>query len=280
MSKEIQLKNEELQFEALKKSATDMAAQVDKLQVTDSTTQAIAIQNLSLLKATMKQVEDVHKTIKAPYWDACKKIDGLKNALYDPMEESYKKGNKKVLDYQQEVQRKALAEQNRILAIKNAIAKYSNDAIKEMDACTNMDQLREVRERLIVNAPMDKWAEFLPDFEKTILTLNDYAKSCRTKIQTPAQADEAEKEIIAEAIVENNELIGVQEVAETFVPKMKGVRKTWKHQLVDLTLVPLEWLQVNDEAVKNWRIANQDKIKDGDIIDGIKFFQEESLSIR
>lgn len=280
MSQEIQLKSETAQFDALKKRATEMSAQVDKIIVTDSTTLAIATQNLSLLKATMKQIEEVHQAVKAPHWAACKAIDKLKNDLYNPMEAAYNAGNKKILAYQQEMQRKALAEQNRILAIKNAIAKYSNDAIKEMDACTTMDALREVRERLILNAPKDQWAEFLPDFEKTIVTLNDYAKSRRTSIQTPAQADAEETVAIKEAIVENNEIIGTQEIAETFVPKMKGLRKTWNHEMVDISSVPHEWLTLNEEAVTAWRKANVDKLVNGVVIDGVKFFQVESLTIR
>lgn len=280
MSQEIQLKSETAQFDALKKRATEMSAQVDKIIVTDSTTLAIATQNLSLLKATMKQIEDVHQAVKAPHWAACKAIDKLKNDLYNPMETAYNAGNKKILAYQQEVQRKALAEQNRILAIKNAIAKYSNDAIKEMDACTTLDALREVRERLILNAPKDQWAEFLPDFEKTIVTLNDYAKSRRTSIQTPAQADAEETIAIKEAIVENNEIIGTQEIAETFVPKMKGLRKTWTFEVVDIMAVPSGWLTIDEKKVKEWMSANKDSLTDGQIIDGVKFFQTESLTIR
>lgn len=280
MSKELTLKNEELQFEALKKKSIEIAAQVDKIMVTDDTTKAIAVQNISLMKSVMKEVEDAHKELKAPYWYACKVLDGLKNGLYDPMKKSCDAGTLKVLSYDQEVRRKAAEEQNRIIAIKNAIVKYSNDTIAEMNSCTDMEKLREVRTRLIVNAPKDKWAEFLPDFEAMILNLNDYAKSRRTVIETPVMADPEESIAIAEVIVENASVIGIQEIIEAKVEKQKGVRTTWGFEVVDLSQLPLEWLMPDEAKIKLTMKVNADKLEDGKVVNGVKFFLKESLSIR
>ncbi len=105
------LQGELLRFEALTTKSLEAAKKCDKLQVNCETTKAIVIQNLSLLKEKMKEVEEIHKSAKQPYWDECKKIDGLKNALYNPMEVSFKAATKRVLDYDQSQREKELIEE-------------------------------------------------------------------------------------------------------------------------------------------------------------------------
>ena len=145
-----------------------------------------------------------------------------------------------------------------------------------------MDELRDVRTRLIVNAPLDKWGEFLKDFENTRFTLNEYSKSLKTKLSAPAQSDPEEVIAIAEAVAEEVSSIGVAEIAAAFVPKLSGSRKTWKHELLDITQIPAEWMLLNDALVKKWMAENKDKLTDGKELEfqGVRFFQEETLTIR
>lgn len=277
---EITLKNEEAQFNALKKQATDIADQCKLLAVTDEISLAIATQNLSKANAAVRQIEAIHKRAKAPHWDNCKKIDALKNALCEPIEQAVNSGKKNILAYNTEKQRLANLEIKRINDIKNAITDYSNDAIAEMDACTTIEQLREVRDRLIVNHPTEKWAEFLPNFMAARETLNEYAKSRKTAILTPLQVDEEETINIAEAIQESNNQIGSEAIAETVVNKLAGSRLTWSWEVNEICDVPLEWLKVNEEEVKAYMKLHKLSLTDGQIINGIKFFQQESLIIR
>lgn len=278
---EIALKNEEAQFNALKKSATYIAAQCNSIVITDDTTLGIANQRLSELNQTIKNVDSLHKQLKEPHLRNCQSIDGLRKALYDPMASALLTGKNKILAYNNEVKRKAVIEQNRILSIKNAIADYSNDAIAEMDNCKTLLELREVRDRLIVNAPgAEKWFEFLPNFLETRNTLNEYAKSVKTRILTPKQADEQETIIIAEAIQESNNQIGTEAIAETFVPKLKGTRQTWKWRVDNICDVPLEWLKVDEEIVKEYLKTNKEILVHGKCVNGIEFYLEEGLTIR
>lgn len=278
---QITLKNEEAQFSALKKQATDIAEQCNKLTVTDDTSLAVTTQNLSKAQDTIKDIEAKRVLLKKPFYDAGTQIDALAKKLSLPIQTAVAAGKNKILAYNAEVKRKALVESNRILGIKNAIADYSNDAIAEMDNCKTMEELREVRERLVVNHPgAEKWFEFLPNFLETRNTLNEYAKSVKTRILTPAQADEEETIAIAEVIQEANNQIGTEAIAETVVAKLKGSTQRLKWRVSSLEEVPLEWLQVNDKEVEDYKKNNKDTITDGFVFQGIEFYFEESLTIR
>ena len=277
---EITLKNETAQFNALKKLSTDIAEQCNKLTVTDDVTLAIATQNLSKANEVAKQIEKIRKDLKEPYHKAGVQIDALAKAMSNPITTALEAGKLKIQAYDKEKREKALMEQNRILAIKEAIAKYSNGAIAEMDKCITMDELRVVRERLIVGAPMDKWGEFQADFIATRNTLNEYAKSLKTKLENPTQSDPEEQIAIKEAIVAETASIGQVEVAAAVVPKLSGTRKTWTFEVIDFNQIPREWLMLNESLVKEFIVQNKETLVDGQIIKGIKYYQKESLTIR
>lgn len=278
---QITLKNEEAQFNALKKQATDIAEQCNLICITDEITLGIANQQLSQLNATIKNVDALHKQVKEIHLKNCQAIDGLRKTLHDPMASALINGKNKILAWNNEVKRIAMEKQNRIIKITNAIKDYSNDAIAEMDNCKTMEELREVRERLVVNHPgAEKWFEFLPNFLETRNTLNEYAKSVKTRILTPAQADKDETIAIAEVIQEANNQIGTEALAETVVTKLKGSRSTWKWKVYDIESVPFDWLMVDKEEVNEYIRNHKDILVDNGVNNGIQFYIEETLTIR
>lgn len=274
---------EQAALEALQSKATAIAETCNKINITDDTTLAIATQKYSEANALVKDIDAKRVEVKQPYWDACVSIDALAKKLSDPLKKAVTDGKVKILAYDKSKKEKALIEQNRILGIKNAIAKYSNDAIAEMDKCDSIEGLREIRERLIVNHPgAEKWYEFLPNFMETRNTLNEYAKSRKTTIVTPQQADAEETEIIKEYIHENNAQIGTEALAETVVTKLAGSRKTWKFSIESLDDCPFDWIMLNDAVVKKYMSDNKASLIDGQeiVINGVRFFQEETVTIK
>lgn len=67
-------------------------------------------------------------------------------------------------------------------------------------------------------------------------------------------------------------------VAEAELNKTKGIRSNWKIELVDATKLPKEWIQMNDSVVKEYLKENKESLKDGQIINGVKFYKEISVS--
>jgi hypothetical protein len=277
---EITLKNEKAQFEALQKQSNEIAQQCLKLSVVDETTKAIATQNLSKALQIVKQIEEIRVREKKPYKEAGDAIDAFSKALKDPINLAVEAGKKNILAYDKSEREKAAAEEGRILGIKNAIAEYSNKCMVQMDKCLTMDELRDVRLQLVVNAPLDNWGEFLKDFENTRHTLNEYSKSVKTRLLTPEKSDPEETAIIAEAVKEEILAIGATQIAEAIVPKLSGSRKTWKFEVVDFNQIPRDMLILNEALVKEYIAANKETFTDGCIVKGIKYFQHETLTIR
>lgn len=276
---EITLKKEEAHFLALQSQALSIAEACNKLQVTDETTLAIATQNLSKAQSVTKQIEAIRTDLKAPYLQAGKQIDALAKKLAEPIEDAVNAGKKKILAYNAEVQRKKQEEANRIQKIRNAISEYSDNAMIEMYRCATLDELREVRDRLVVNAPQDKWGEFLNEFLVVRNNLNEYAKSRKIAITQPEQSDEKEAEAIAEVIQETSSAIGAEALSETAPTKLAGARYTWAFEVENIANVPMEWLTVDEAAVKEYMKLHKDNLKEG-VYQGIRFFQRESLTIR
>lgn len=281
MSETILITKEQTALEALQKQSTDIAVACGKIQITDDITLGIATQKYSEANKLVKDIDTKRIEVKKPYWDACTSIDALAKKLSDPLKKAVDDGKIKILTYDKQKKEKALIAANRILSIKGAIAKYSIDAMAELDKCTTMDQLREVRERLIVNHPKEeKWFEFLPNFMETRNVLNEYSKSRKTSILTPLQADEEETVSIKEFIHESNAQIGTEALAETVVTKLAGSRKTWKFSIESLDDCPFDWIMLNEKVVKEFMSDNKELLVDGSVINGVKFYQEESLTIK
>jgi len=66
--------------------------------------------------------------------------------------------------------------------------------------------------------------------------------------------------------------------AEAEMNSTRGVRKIWKVELVDKSKLIPDWILLDESAAKEYRKANEADIKDGDIINGVRFYQDISIS--
>lgn len=271
---QLQLKNEEASFNALLSSATEIAEKCNMIIVTDEVTLAIANQQLSGANSLLKQIEDIRKKLKEPYFQAGKQIDALAKKLSEPMEAAINNGKNKIITYNREIQRKQAEEQVKIQAIKYEMTQFAKEAMLAMDNANTMDELRAVRDKWVVQSK-DRYPEFKSEFEAIRTTLNDYAKSRRIAIETPQQSIPEETEVIAEFVQQK-----VEEMPEvTIQADVKGLKRKWTYEIVDESKVPRALLMVDDKAIKNFIKENEDKMAEG-IVFGIRFFQEEKLTIR
>jgi hypothetical protein len=68
-------------------------------------------------------------------------------------------------------------------------------------------------------------------------------------------------------------------VASTMTFTAKKTRMTWKFELVDISKAPLEWLRLDDAEVKEWMDENKGALKDGEVVNGVKFYQQQSVTV-
>jgi len=66
--------------------------------------------------------------------------------------------------------------------------------------------------------------------------------------------------------------------AEAEMNGTRGIRKIWKVELVDKSKLIPDWILLDESAAKEYRKANESEIKDGDIINGVRFYQDISVS--
>lgn len=62
--------------------------------------------------------------------------------------------------------------------------------------------------------------------------------------------------------------------AESALNKTKNIRANWKFELVDKTKLTPEWTTIDEAAVKEYLAENKGEIKDGEVINGVKFYKD------
>lgn len=270
------IKNAEESFLSLQKQCTALIEQCSKIEITDETSCQIAKQNYSMLNSQIKLIEELRVREKEPYLQGGKQIDALAKKFSEPLSAEFEAGKKKVLAFEKEKQRIAMEETLRVNAIKSSISKYSADTMKEIDNCTTMDDLTSIRQKLIVDKVMpSEWMEFEQDYLLVRQTLNDYCKAKRIAISTPQQADESVNEIIVKVAEQQIESI----VAQEYIPLTK-IKGKWNFALVNEASLPRELMSLDEKKVKAWLKDNSEALADGQVVNGIKFFIEESVNIR
>lgn len=210
-----------------------------------------------------------------------------------------------------EAQEKADAEANRISAIRSNIEKartvlqsmynHCTDVAKCEAAIVNIEHGYKKREEFeefadeaydlkdnYLNLIREKIVQFesaatMSDEEKALAQAKEEitkqkmelaAKEAQLKAQEEAIALEKARKAEEEKLKLEQEKI--QAAAEA--DKTRGVRHIWKTELVDKSKLILDWIAVDEKAVKEYLSANKETIKDGEVINGIKFYKEMSIT--
>ena len=66
--------------------------------------------------------------------------------------------------------------------------------------------------------------------------------------------------------------------AEQQANKTRGVKYLWKFELVDKTKLSEDWITMDESAVKEFLKAKKDTLKDGEVISGVRFYKDQSVS--
>jgi hypothetical protein len=271
--KEITIKTAETTFLALKKTANELAQKCASIVISDESSKQIAIQNYSMLKEKIWQIEEIRVKEKAPYLDAGKQIDALAKALKDPMDVVLQEGRNKIKEYDTFQAQIAKIEADRLQVIKDEITAHAKNSITLFDQCDTIELLSKARDRVVVNfIPPIAWQEVDELYQLTKISLNDYCKQRRIEIMSPKQADESVAQMIKEEIAETIEK--ATPVAYQSTTKMRG---TPKFNVLDLGAVPREWLMVDEAKVKEYQKANKGITG---IVNGIEFFVDYSVTIK
>ncbi len=261
------------QFEGLKQQLDESANQCLKIKVTDESSLKVCENNLSKFNDLVKAVEDKHKELKKPHWDNCTAIDGAKNYVLnfevDPI--TYLKEQK--LEYIRAIE----LEDKRKKDLKDSFDKVKSilSADTETTLVKKCDYYLDLLSKPVSK---EKWQELTPQVEelyKNYITLFELKK----------------KELEATETASPDEIIAIQQVAEEAKAKIEvaavvtpiqtvsigKTRKTWKFEVANINDVPKQWLCVDEEKVKEYMAIQKDVLVDGQVIKGIKFYQQTSV---
>jgi len=309
------------------KSQTEIVkSNCEQIVISDSTTLAIAQQNLSKANDLLKYIEEKRIEIKAPYLVASKEIDRIGAELKQPVQdgidhiktqikewdaklEERKKAEQKELEEKALAEAKILEEQQRksqeILASING--KFTNWFKKNLAECTTIETCEKTLAYIHSNYP--KKETFLEHGDLAYELRDNYIAMIENKKQLLISADVLSEEEIdiakrKQALSEQKEKLASEErelavkeqeaklkrekeEAEKLAEEQKklllqkqetektsGVRKIWKFELVDKSKLPLEWIALDEQAVK-LHLKSED-IKEG-VVNGVKFYQEASV---
>jgi hypothetical protein len=150
---------------------------------------------------------------------------------------------------------------------------YTEEAFAQRD---NYISLIETKKQQLISA------DNLSDAEKELIKQKEELAKEKLKIaEAEAAIKEKEEKIKAEAEKKAKEEAAEKErlrlAAEAEANKTKNVRYIWKFELLDKSKLSQEWIAIDEASVKSWLKENKDNIKDGEIINGVKFFQDQSV---
>ena len=262
------------QFEGLKQQLDESANQCLKIKVTDESSLKVCENSLSKFNDLVNAVEAKHKELKKPHWDNCTAIDGAKNYVLnfevDPIK--YLKDEKLayIAAVEKENKRKKDLEDNFML-VKNKL----NDDLAEIQVVESCEHYIGILGKPVNK---EKWQELTPQVEelyKNYITLFELKKK---ELEATETATPDELEAIQQVAEEAKAKIEVAAVVTPIQTVSIGkTRKTWKFEVANIADVPKQWLCVDEEKVKEYMAIQKDVLVDGQVIKGIKFYQQTSV---
>lgn len=259
-----ELKASLLDFENVKLQINEAAETCLKIKITDSSSLAVAENQLGKMNDLVLAVEKMHAKWKKPHWDKCKAYDNAKNYVLefevDP------------IDY---LKKQKIA----WIKLNEDYTKFSNwikDCYETLESVGGCDLLLTK-----LNKPLtdNKWLSLE---SKVLAEIDKYKKLVELKKEELIALENATPDE-AEAIIQNSEEAKAEiesaVVEETPIETISKIRRPWSFRVVDSSLIPREFLMVDESKVKAYLKENQDKLKDGEVINGIEYFRSIGVTV-
>lgn len=301
-------------FGVVKEQLAALVESCYKLRVTDTTTLGISEQKLTECVQTAKVIEDKRKEIKEPFLQAGKDIDSIAKELSEPLLKAIAILKESQLEYQNKLASEVGDYvQSRIEAIKIAYnAKHEElDLIRRVfnkqhariyggtfvdnkgeaikcDCAKSVADLNDIASAKY--PPEEKFVNFRDLYTRIVRTIDSFIEEAteyveKGRISELIELGKSSEDIGPKIInIEKQKLVKeedteIKKVEKTIKEATKGIRETLDYELVDITKVPIEYLEINDKKVKNHIASHKDEIKDGSTefdIPGINFITKQS----
>lgn len=153
-------------------------------------------------------------------------------------------------------------------------AEYANEAYQLRDNYIELIKAKKVQ--LAAAATMSD-AEIKLALEKEAIAIEKANMLLReSELKAKEETTRLDKEAKEAAELAETEKQRLAQEAE--LNRTKGIRYTWTFELSDIKAVPLDWLTLDEAKIKEWLKLNKSDLKDGDIMDGVKFIKRMGVN--
>jgi hypothetical protein len=233
---------------------------------------AAAMVILKQAKEIDKAIEEKRKVLVKPFNDGCDKINAYKKTLVAELSVGIEKVKTAVLTYQKEREEKAIkartaSRQDQLVQLGFTFNANRYD-LPEVGGCSMME----------IQSYDDKnWTTIIESFITSIGKLREKQLQALTGEADLIEAfgSEEDKQELEQKVT--TIAAPVARPAATYVSspsKIKGQTKTWTFEITNANAVPREYLMVDTVLIRE---AMRNGVRD---IPGVRFFQEDGLSIR
>jgi len=266
-----ELKSSLLKFENVKLQLDKAAETCLQIKVTDENSLAICENQLGKINELVKAVESVRKSEKEPHFEKCKAIDAAAAYVSELPEVALKHLKDEKIAYIRKVE----AENKRKLELENKYIKLR----EYLEACYSSRHTIYRCDYYLgeLSNPVnkEKWQEFTPQVETLYKSFHTLFLAKKEELVSGTDLFSENTEAIEEAKA-NIELADVPKVEVEVISK---IRRLWTYEIVDISLVPKEFLMVDESKVKEYLKANSDSLEDGKIVNGIKYYKDLKVTV-
>lgn len=236
---------------------------------------AIAMEALKTANDVSKALEEKRKQLVKPFNDGASGINEYKKKLVVDLDPGIAKVKQAILAWDKEKEKRAMEE--RIIARQGQLAelnfKYNSASDRyerEQVGSMMMSEIKDYSE--------PAWKAMIDAFADKIIAIAEAkAKVIENDDVLAAFGSDEQKKEAAEKIEEAKKETTIQvthHVPSFGSTKTKGTTKRWTFETTDASLVPREYLIVDESAIRKAIAAGVREIP------GVRIFQEQSLSIR
>lgn len=266
-----ELKSSLLKFENVKLQLDKAAETCLQIKVTDENSLAICENQLGKINELVKAVENVRKSEKEPHFEKCKAIDAAAAYVSELPEVALKHLKDEKIAYIRKVE----AENKRKLELENKYIKLREYLEVCYSSRHTIDRCDYYLGELSNPINKEKWQEFAPQVETLYKSFHTLFLAKREELINGVNLFSENTEAIEEA-KSNIESADVPKVEVEVISK---VRRPWTFEVVDINLVPKEFLMVDESKVKEYLKVNSDSLEDGKVVNGIKYYKDLKVTV-
>lgn len=256
--------SDETNIEVIKAEVMPVALDAAAMVVTNAEQYAVASEFLKTIKGAQKKVVDFFAPMKQKAHEAHKAITQQESATLKPLQDAETSLKRNLLTFYNEQERIRQEEQRKLQAAADEAARKEREKAesaarlqREKEAAARAEQERQ--ERLAAQARNEVERQ----------RAAEAAESARKQAEAAAAKAEFKEDTAASVIAP---VVAVASVAP--VVSGQSIRKTWTAKVVNLELVPREWLVVNEKALDAFAKSTKGAVK----VAGVEFVEVSSLA--